>query len=434
MKFPTSDKARHLAKALLDRNLYKRAFAVAGRFIAGLDIGSPIPDREVGNDADILPTEDEQDAERSRVMRRVNNDLAEFPDRLGAEHDIGEFARELGGYFGENHLLRKQSLSLQDHHIIVDLPHSPYPARITTMVCMENGRLDVPDLFYDPARWAEVYNIQRRTAYVFSDSQQLELVALAARIWFLRKYSCVLDDSADRFSKTDQLMEHSWFTQLEASGALTPRECGYLTRPRLVHVPFRLEWRHVPQRWRETSPNFIDTFNHLFNQILGEGIPALAEQELRAALRCVFQFVQSRSEDRSFVTQQIDSEQVLQLNLARSLRDQGLSDVTEGSKRAGGETDLVVGRRVLIENKLLKPPTDDPFGAASNAGLQGRRYVLPTGQRFEITVVGYRSRTENGKFPPHGCVQVRQLDGIDTPFVEIRIAVRYGDTVPSAAS
>jgi hypothetical protein len=147
---------------------------------------------------------------------------------------------------------------------------------------------------------------------------------------------------------------------------------------------------------------------------LETGVPALAEQELRAALRCIFQFVQARSEDRTFVTEQLADEKTLQIELARSLRDQSL-DVTEAPKRAGGEADLVAGRRVYIENKLIKEATDDPFAAVPRAGLQDRRYVLPTGQKFVVTV------------------RVRRLEGIDTPFVEIRVVVRYGDTLPSEA-
>ena len=59
--------------------------------------------------------------------------------------------------------------------------------------------------------------------------------------------------------------------------------------------------------------------------------------------------------------------------------------------------------------------------------------MLPTGQKLVVTVVGYKSQTENGKFQPSDSVQVRQLVGIDTPFVEIRVVVRYDDTLPSEA-
>ena len=433
INFPTSAQSRHLAVAILDRKLYKRAFAFAGRFIAGLDVGTPIPEGDENRGPDTLPTEDEQDAERSRVMERVNDELADFAGRIRAERNITELARALSVHFDANHTLFRQGQTLEVQHIIVDLPRSPYPARITTIACMENGRLDVPDLFYDPARWADVYNIQRRTAYVFANPDHVELVALAARVWFLRQYNCVLNESADRFAKTDMMIDRGWAAHLVDKGALTQAESSYLLRPRLVHVPFRLEPKHIPRKWREVAPDFVDSFNASFNRILEDGIPALAEQELRASLRCIFNYVQSRSEDSTFVTQTLAGEKTLQADFIRSLRDQGLDDVQEGSERAGGETDIISGRRVLIENKLIKTPTDDPFGAVPRSGLQGRRYVLPTGQRFVITVVGYRSSTEGGKLSPNECVRIRQLEGIDSPFVEIRVAIRYGDTVPSAA-
>src|SRR6202000_512370 len=117
----------------------------------------------------------------------------------------------------------------------------------------------------------------------------------------------------------------------------------------------------------------------------------------------------------------------LQADLGTSLRDQSL-DVTEGSDRAGGETDLVIGKRVVIENKLIKEPTDDPFTKVRRAGLQARRYALPTGQKFVITVVGFRSATESGKLSPHKCVRIQRIAELEQPFVDVRIAVRYGDS------
>ena len=204
----------------------------------------------------------------------------------------------------------------------------------------------MPDLFYDPARWADVYSIQRRTAYVFSDPRHLELVALASRVWFLRRYNCVLDQSADQYSKTDTVISQDWFTYLQTTGMLSAKESDYLSRPRLVYVPFTLDRRNVPRRWLENNPSFVEDFNQTFTRILEDGIPALAEMELRAALRCLFNYVQTCSDDAKFVTRELRDEKELQTDLVRSLRDQGLSDVTEGSKRAGGETDLVIGRRV----------------------------------------------------------------------------------------
>jgi len=114
------------------------------------------------------------------------------------------------------------------------------------------------------------------------------------------------------------------------------------------------------------------------------------------------------------------------------LRDLCAIDVTEAPKRAGGEADLVGGRRVHIENKLSGTQLITHLRQFL-VRVCRIRHVLPTGQKLVVTVVGYKSQTENGKFQPSDSVQVRQLVGIDTPFVEIRVVVRYDDTLPSEA-
>ena len=108
------------------------------------------------------------------------------------------------------------------------------------------------------------------------------------------------------------------------------------------------------------------------------------------------------------MTSEIENEKALQAQLRQALRQANL-DVSEGEEQAGGETDLKLGRRVILENKAIKEPTDDPFQSVPRSGLQGRRYVLPTGQPFVLTAVSYKAATENGKFSPSQCIKVRQL-------------------------
>jgi hypothetical protein len=377
-------------------------------------------------------TEEEKNAEQSRVMNRVNTLLADFDDRLAAEAAIAASALELGQALPPGHILRGQSEGLAAHHVIVDLPRTPHPPRITTIARNDDGRLDVPDVFYDPARWATVYATQRRTGYVFAHPDRRAVICIAARIWFLRTFGCVLGEAAERQAKSTQLIQKAWYADLERSGQITAIESGYLERPRLVYMPIELQAKHLPADWREADPDFSSRFNRVFREILPEGISALAERELVQALRGLFKTMQTWALDSSFVTSTISSESEFQERMRRALRQCDL-DVTEGQRRGGGESDLVIGRRVLIENKWLKEPTDDPFAAVPRAGLQARRYVLPTGQPFVVTTLAYRAQTEKGRLPSHRSVAVRQLEGVDPPFAEIRLAIRYGDTVPSRA-
>lgn len=429
LRLPSSDASREIADAIETRTLYKRAFAFAGRFVAGLDT-------DWDANADDVPgvtwSEAEKDAERARVMDRANRDLAELPGRLQAEHEIATLAQTISQAFEETHPLHSEGVSLAAHHIIVDLPRTPHPPRLTTLARADDGRLDVPDVFYDPARWAAVYDTQRRTAYVFAHPRHRTLVSIAARIWFLQKFNCVQGEAAERHAKATSLIDASWFNVLETAGVLTSKERDYLQRPRLVFMPLELKDRQVPSEWRQSHPNFVSDFNRDFNSILPNGLSASAESELANALRGIFRTLQTWMADASFVTTEIVDEADLQRELRKALRQTGL-DITEGEVRAGGETDLKAGQRVIIENKVLKDATDDPFQAVSRSGLQGRRYVLPTGQSFVITAVAYKAATESGKLAPSKCIAVRQLADVSEPFVEIRIVVRHSDSVPSRA-
>lgn len=425
--FPSTPASMALAQSILDRALYKRTFAFAGRFIAGLDRVDEVADIEPG-----LATEDDKDAERSRVMLAVNPALAELDGRLAAEAEIADLAARIGSLFPSDHRLHREAEDLASHHVIIDLARDPHPARITTIARNDDGRLDVPDVFYDPARWADVYATQRRTGYVFAHPNRLAAIGMAARIWFLQRFGCVFDEAADRQAKMVGHIDSTWYERLVPPGLITARELTYLQRPRLVLGPLRLAPIHLPRTWSETNPDFADQFNAEFEAHLPGGLSALAARDLVQTLRAVFRVVQAWAEDAKFATHEIMTEAQLQRRLFEALRVQSL-DVAEGTKRSGGETDLLVGSRVVIENKFIKDPTDDPFGALPRTGLQGRRYVLPTGQRFVITAVAFRAASEAGLRAPSHCVRVLPLTDVDE-FVEVRIAIRMGDTVPSRAA
>src|SRR6202000_2436075 len=89
------------------------------------------------------------------------------------------------------------------------------------------------------------------------------------------------------------------------------REAPFRKSPKLLRKPFSIEAAHIPKPWHENDAGIAVRLSEEFNAILAEGIPALAEQELRAALRCLFNYVQIRSET-SFVTRELASERELQ--------------------------------------------------------------------------------------------------------------------------
>ncbi|MBI1684175.1 hypothetical protein [Caulobacter hibisci] len=83
-------------------------------------------------------------------------------------------------------------------------------------------------------------------------------------------------------------------------------------------------------------------------------------------------FIDTAHRDAAFLTSVV-KEADLQQMLAQHLRARDL-DVTEGAERLGGETDPIIFRRLLIENKIAGE-TADPFAAKPTAPNQGNRYA-----------------------------------------------------------
>ena len=352
--------------------------------------------------------------------------------RIEVEADIAKLAKQLGHVFPEDHTLRNQAETIEDYHVIVDLPRSPVPARIQVIAMMEDGRIEIPDVFYDPARWSAVYDLQRRTGYVFCDPGHVELVALASRVWFLREFQAVLSPLADRYSKTVGALTADIYDTLVQTDLIDSKERDLLTHPRLFRAPIREEEIRVPTPWRTIKPMFAREFVESFNTVLPDGLPAQTLSELRQGLRGIFNFMQTMSDDATFSARPLENEAELQRLLVRALRMLRL-DVNEGSERAGGETDVIVGHRFLIENKLASEATDDPFALAPKYALQGRRYVIPTAERFFVTLLAYTPATESGYLRPANAVLVRQVPGVGDPCAEIRCVIAAGGTTPSRA-
>ena len=124
-------KAKMLATALVSRSLYKRAFAFAGRFLAGLEF-EPSPtgaehESDVTDDGEVAMSEQDKDAERARVLHQINKRLSDLPSRIEAEAAIAAIGRGFGHAFPEGHPLRKQADSIEDRGPASLAGTSPHP-------------------------------------------------------------------------------------------------------------------------------------------------------------------------------------------------------------------------------------------------------------------------------------------------------------------
>ena len=83
----------------------------------------------------------------------------------------------------------------------------------------------------------------------------------------------------------------------------------------------------------------------------------------------------------------------LQVKLRDHLRSRGTT-VTEGAEMGGGETDLVLYDRIVVENKIRREKTRDPFEAGAHYAWQARRYSRALCSKVVFVVLGYRPSDE----------------------------------------
>ena len=122
----------------------------------------------------------------------------------------------------------------------------------------------------------------------------------------------------------------------------------------------------------------------------------------------------------------------LQRDVRRHFRSQGLH-VTEGAEVGGGETDLVIGSKIVLENKVAGN-TNDPMTEERPYPFQARRYSIALCKSVFFTLVAYKPRSETGLLPQSSSVAIRAVPNVVGDCVEIKFVVPYGTGKPSEAS
>lgn len=114
------------------------------------------------------------------------------------------------------------------------------------------------------------------------------------------------------------------------------------------------------------------------------------------------------------------------LTVLRTLR----TDVTEGAEVAGGETDVIIGQNLVIENKV-RDVTADPFDAGVNYNWQARRYGFAVIARVVFTIVAYKPTDESKLLPM--TERVRVLPATNERFASVRFVLPWGLPSPHDA-
>jgi hypothetical protein len=412
----TSAPAAALAKGILERDLLHRAFALRGRFI------SVAPD--------LAPQK--ADHRRQTLWRRVVGDLKSLRSRfhLGAEiHEVAIRAADAIIAAGADvEILKTMRDDLREagpEQIIVDLPLLKADA-IRILARYPNGTLRIPEFSFNPYKWSNAYELQKRTAYVFCPRDILPLVALACRIVFFGRYGVVMAEEADGFIKAGQSLPQPWVDALVVAGIIDEPARQFLTVERRSLLTLDPTDLRIPQPWLDVDEDIGIRISRDLNQLLAGGLSSEHLQELSVVLEAVWKLVDNWFSTRP--TSDLENEAALQREVRARLEMAGLQ-VDEGSVGGGGALDLFLNRTILLENKI-EGITASPSDSKPAAGMQGRRYAIALNAQIVLVMLAYR--------PPAGemldksqSITVKKIENQPRGRAELRVMLPYGAVTPS---
>ena len=408
------ERSRTMARAIRERRIHYRAYAFAARFIAGLHG---------------LPREEEQNT-RALMWQGLLRKLRTMEGCQDVATKVHDKAIELSKVIPA---LAEPENALRPEEILVDLPFNNVVAHGGNILTRsDGGHIGSPNLFFDPERWSQAYEEQKQCGFVFTPRRRVPLVALAARIVFFETFGLVMTEPADRASKTVDVVRYEWLTVARDHG-LCSAECAEALRarrPRLIW--FQGNDFELPEDWRTEAPDAGDRIAHEINDCLPTGLPASFHKAVAATVRDLASFADVIEKGGTWISSEDLPEAKLQAKLRDHLRSRGTT-VTEGAEMGGGETDLVLHDRIIVENKVRREKTRDPFDAGPHYVWQGRRYSIPLCSQVVFVVVGYRPSDEAALLPLPSRVRACAMPEAPEGICQVRVVVPWGTGVPSSA-
>jgi HD superfamily phosphohydrolase len=409
--------AAALARGIFGRELLHRAFAFRGRFI-----GSP-----PGLGADSA------DKNRQVLWRRIVKDLDGLEARFKLGQEIHDLAISCARRLAEDGINQQEMEdcaaclgSVGPEQIIVDLPELKADA-IRILARYPNGALKVPEFSFNPVKWSEAYELQKRTGYVFCPKDVVHLVAIASKIIFLGKFGVTMAKEADGYIKASPEIAANWLRSFVRAGFIDHIAAEHLSSKRHSLLAVRPDDLKIPEGWIRDDPDMAHRMAAEIGRFLGGGLTAEHIDALGSVLAAIYAFIDTWF-DGGQVTRALDDESALQERLRDCFGHRSLN-VDEGSKVGGGELDLFVADAVLVENKF-HGRTSRPTSAARAAGMQGRRYAIALNSQVVIVMLAYIPPA--GSFPAKPqCVAVRGISTTDQNRAEIRFLLPYNAILPS---
>ena len=408
------ERSRTMARAIRERRIHYRAYAFAARFIAG---------------PHGLPHQEEQDT-RALMWKGPLKTLRTVEGCQIVAKEIHDKAIKLATAIPG---LAEPANGLRPEEILVDLPFNNVVAHGGNILTRsDGGHIGTPNLFFDPERWSQAYEEQKQCGFVFTPRRRVPLVALAARIVFFETFGLVMTEQADRASKTVDVVCDEWLT-VARDHRLCSAECAEALRggrPRLIW--FQGNDFELPEDWRTEDPDAGDRIAREINDCLPTGLPASFQEAVAATVGDLASFVDMIEKGGTWISSADLHETELQAKLRDHLRSRGAS-VTEGAELGGGETDLILHNRIVVENKVRREKTRAPFEAGPHYAWQNRRYGMTIGSRVVFVVVAYRPNDESAVLPPSCRIRVSTMPEAPEDTCQVRVVIPWGMDVPSSA-
>jgi HD superfamily phosphohydrolase len=407
-------RAQKLAERISNRTLYHRAVAVASRFIGGFDHF---------NDPTLATSE------RAALWSNFTRELSSFDAVYSFEEEIFNTAKEIGAVVVE---LKDMAELLQRDDLIVDMP--PNKSRLGSHLLFthtEDDRVGLPNLYFNPERWSEAYELQKRSAYVFCTKEVRTLVGLATRVTLFRKFRLALNDASASYAKVAKI-KPEWIDTLKST-AVIDAECAIQLKDGATPLQIiQSNDLRLPSEWVSGDPNLPQRLAQEIREARPGGLPLVVRTALVSAIFDVAAILNAIVKDGSWRKLSKIAERDMQTEMLKLLRAREVRAI-EGSKVGGGETDVIVYDNIVIENKVAKK-SDDPMSVGVDYPFQARRYAISLCQSAFITFVAYSPKSEAGLLPQNASVRAKPVLGVPGDFVEIRFVVPYGFSKPSRAS
>ncbi|NTF35025.1 HD domain-containing protein [Rhizobium skierniewicense] len=400
--------ASKLSKAIVSRDLYHRAFAFRASFHNSLE-----------------PDSDEMSA-RAAVWSPMSTELSSVNERQQFEREIYEKAKLLALSINDP-VAQAAGEALQPYDVIVDLSENRVKP-VTINVHAGGDVLEVPNLFFDPSRWSNVYDLQKRTGYVFAPRDAVQIVNLAASMLFFEKWGYTGGEKGRRFVRGGAFPQ-AWIEDLFNAGVLDAFSRDVLQDKTITRGYLRRDEIDLPTEWNHEDPELASTIESDLRDYLPQGLSHEDRSLVAKGIRELASFVKMWNMDASHPKSD-PAERDLQMELLRHLRSRGM-DAQEGIITAGGATDVIIDNRCLIENKIGGP--SDPFSGKPDAPYQANRYGIAMCQRVFFTLIAYRPTSEKKLLRQTSSVKVNRLPDLDRTAVEIRFVVPVGLSDPSRA-